>query len=406
MICLLNSAICSPGEGMNTWLALSLVGRKGCTRWKTSRWNTVDGSIASVVSNPGILQDMGWRNSRCLIAGATQGSTEGVKAEPSIFEAKPAGRKRSTNGAKSQGKGSSFNVKRAESMAAAETPPEAPAVAHSYAAGDPDSYSRQNISRLDDTKEMLVSVPKSDRQRPKTKTLRPLPAPEEGDADGVVSVMVNGFDEDNGHTDLKQAPSRSNVSAGNGLGKSIAGLLRSPESATGKGKEAGEEDDEGDDEEDGDSLTREDEKSPPQQTTVRMIRLPGGRLVDPRTVKGWVILPDGRKIVCGRCGGRALLRSANEELEDCPACFPFREPEVRRRGPLTPEHRQKISAAHKGRKRKPLGEAHKERISKSMQEVYASGEQQARISASMWGKPKTCTVLWPTWAQPQHMPPS
>jgi hypothetical protein len=42
--------------------------------------------------------------------------------------------------------------------------------------------------------------------------------------------------------------------------------------------------------------------------TVRLVRGPGGRMVDARKVAGWIAGPDGQRIVCPRCEGEAFIR--------------------------------------------------------------------------------------------------
>ena len=41
--------------------------------------------------------------------------------------------------------------------------------------------------------------------------------------------------------------------------------------------------------------------------TVRMVQLPGGRLIDARKVPGIVTMPDGRRIACPRCRGTGYV---------------------------------------------------------------------------------------------------
>ena len=45
-----------------------------------------------------------------------------------------------------------------------------------------------------------------------------------------------------------------------------------------------------------------------QSSTVRLVRGPGGRMVDARKLAGWVTAPDGRQMPCPRCEGEAFIR--------------------------------------------------------------------------------------------------
>lgn len=42
--------------------------------------------------------------------------------------------------------------------------------------------------------------------------------------------------------------------------------------------------------------------------TVRLVKGPGGQMMDASKVAGWVVLPDGQRTVCPRCQGAAFIR--------------------------------------------------------------------------------------------------
>jgi hypothetical protein len=41
---------------------------------------------------------------------------------------------------------------------------------------------------------------------------------------------------------------------------------------------------------------------------VRLVKGPGGKMVDARKIMGWVAAPDGTRVVCPRCEGQAFIR--------------------------------------------------------------------------------------------------
>lgn len=41
---------------------------------------------------------------------------------------------------------------------------------------------------------------------------------------------------------------------------------------------------------------------------MRLVRGPGGRMVDASRILGWVTSPDGRRAVCPRCEGQGFIR--------------------------------------------------------------------------------------------------
>lgn len=54
--------------------------------------------------------------------------------------------------------------------------------------------------------------------------------------------------------------------------------------------------------------------------TVRLVRGPGGQMVDARRIAGWVTAPDGSRAVCPRCEGRAFIR-LGEVRDMLTSCF-------------------------------------------------------------------------------------
>ena len=41
---------------------------------------------------------------------------------------------------------------------------------------------------------------------------------------------------------------------------------------------------------------------------MRLVRGPGGQMMDARKISGWVTAPDGSRVVCPRCEGRAFIQ--------------------------------------------------------------------------------------------------
>lgn len=41
---------------------------------------------------------------------------------------------------------------------------------------------------------------------------------------------------------------------------------------------------------------------------MRLVRGPGGQMVDARRISGWITAPDGSRAVCPRCEGTAFIR--------------------------------------------------------------------------------------------------
>jgi hypothetical protein len=301
------------GDGRYCPVSPQQLARNSCTGWKTAHWASSDGNAISCVAKSGIRQGKCWENSRCIVAEAAHGSSDGVRTEPTISEAKPAGRKRNSNGARTQ-QNRLEHVSKGGSRDRAKAVPKGKVEFDTSAhpsREDPEAkviLSRKDAQELKNVGELVVSVAKSSRERSKTRpqTLRSLPATDDSQP-LVIDVAKNEAATGSVNSSSRATPSRQ---------KKLP-LKNGTEASGGADKSSGsndkeEEMEEDEEEEPAASSSQESAKTPAGQTTIRMIRLPGGRLVDPRTVKGWVILPDGRKIVCGRCGGRAILKRGDE----------------------------------------------------------------------------------------------
>lgn len=299
---------------LNVPVSQAVLYRKGRTRSCTPRWGVTDPNVVALSYLCGIYHETWRRSTRSTVVGAAQGSSDGFPA-PTISEAEPAGRRGSTNGAKSPKKIDGTPASRKSRVTGkagshASARPSKDAISTVVRGGTSSSPTPKNVA------EELVSVSRSGPQSSRTKTVKPVLADVDGDAAAVEVVLAEGSRDDAETNPAKIAnPQRSR------LQKDVPDER---DASSSESPEASEEDEDVPEEHPDNGAGPSDSKrvkgatASAQAMTVRMVRLPGGRLVDPRTVKGWVILPDGRKVVCGRCGGRSVLKLAN--LVGSPSC--------------------------------------------------------------------------------------
>ena len=57
--------------------------------------------------------------------------------------------------------------------------------------------------------------------------------------------------------------------------------------------------------------------------TVWLVKGPGGQMVDARKIMGWVAAPDGTRVVCPRCEGRAFIRLGEVVPWPLVLCAPY-----------------------------------------------------------------------------------
>lgn len=305
MVSVIKHPFCLAWDVLNVPVSQNGLYRRGRFRSCTSRWGVQDPNAVALSYLCGLCHETWRRGTRNIAVGAAQGSSDGHPT-PSISEAEPAGRRGSANGAKSPKKihdipGKSRATERAGLHAQATS--RTSEVASSTVGGEEASDVSRGVA------EELVSVSRSGRQSSRTKTVKPMRADEDGDDGAVEVVLAERYSDDAETSPVKSAnPKGSRAQKGTQDERECS-------SSGGPEENPEHEDVPAENRDSGANVSgskrAKASSASAQPTTVRMVRLPGGRLVDPRTVKGWVILPDGRKVVCGRCGGRSVLKFEN-----------------------------------------------------------------------------------------------